>query len=50
MFVFQDYTDEMDASDEDKGEHDAYLERMKDEGKNRQDDDFDDDSDSSGGF
>ncbi|XP_052244926.1 FACT complex subunit SSRP1-like isoform X2 [Dreissena polymorpha] len=34
-------------SDEDQGQHDAYLERMKAEGKDRDSDDFDDDSDSS---
>ena len=34
-------------SDEDAPEHDAYLERMKKEGKEREDDD-DDETDSSG--
>lgn len=41
------YAEDMEGSDED-GEHDAYLERMKAEGKNREDDDLDDDTDSSG--
>ena len=40
----------MSGSDEDKGDHDAYLEKMKREGKQRQDEDDDDDDDSSGGF
>ena len=35
-------------SDEDAPMHDAYLERMKREGKERAEDDEDDDSDSSG--
>ncbi|XP_046582983.1 FACT complex subunit SSRP1-like [Haliotis rubra] len=35
------------GSGDEGGEHDAYLERMKEEGKNRQVDDEDDDSDSS---
>jgi len=37
-----------DDSDEEAGAHDAYLERMKAEGKDRDSDAFDDDSDSSG--
>ena len=40
--------EEMSGSDEDKGDHDAYLEKMKREGKQRQDEDDDDDDDSSG--
>ncbi|XP_076453034.1 FACT complex subunit SSRP1-like isoform X2 [Babylonia areolata] len=36
--------EEMSGSDEDKGDHDAYLEKMKREGKERQDDDDSDDS------
>lgn len=43
----KDYDDDMVDSDEDAPEHDAYLERMKREGKQREEDD-DDDSDSSG--
>lgn len=39
----------MDSDDED-GEHDAYLERMKAEKKDRDSDDLNDDSDSSGNF
>lgn len=35
-------------SDEDQGQHDAYLERMKAEGAGRDSDALDDDSDSSG--
>ena len=35
-------------SDEDDNAHDAYLERMKAEGKDRDSDAMDDDSDSSG--
>ncbi len=38
--------DIMDSEDEDH--HDAYLERMKHEGKDRQEGDLDDDTDSSG--
>lgn len=41
-----DYDAMMDSDDED-GTHDAYLERMKAEGKDRDSDDLDDDSDSS---
>ncbi|XP_050407825.1 FACT complex subunit SSRP1 [Patella vulgata] len=40
-------TGAMSGSDEEGGDHDAYLERMKAEGKQRQDDDEDDDTDSS---
>ena len=36
------------GSDDEDGTHDAYLERMKAEGKDRDSDDMDDDSDSSG--
>ncbi|KAL8591541.1 hypothetical protein ACOMHN_055508 [Nucella lapillus] len=36
--------EEMSDSDNDKGDHDAYLEKMKREGKERQDDDDSDDS------
>ncbi|KAL8589458.1 hypothetical protein ACOMHN_061669 [Nucella lapillus] len=39
--------EEMSNSDEDKGDHDAYLEKMKREGKQRLMDDDDDDDDSS---
>ena len=42
------YRDDMSGSD-DEDDHDAYLERMKAEGKDRQSGDEDDDSDSSGG-
>lgn len=42
-----DYDAMMD-SDEDQGQHDAYLERMKAEGRDRDSDALDDDSDSSG--
>ena len=35
-------------SDDDQGQHDAYLERMKQEGAGRDSDALDDDSDSSG--
>ena len=35
---------EMSDSDEEGGDHDAYLERMKREGKDRDDDDSDDSS------
>uniref|UniRef100_A0A0B7A0T5 FACT complex subunit SSRP1 n=1 Tax=Arion vulgaris TaxID=1028688 RepID=A0A0B7A0T5_9EUPU len=38
---------EMSDSDEEGGDHDAYLERMKAEGKDRDDDDSDDSSDES---
>ncbi|XP_021364929.1 FACT complex subunit SSRP1-like isoform X2 [Mizuhopecten yessoensis] len=41
------YADDMSASDDDDGDHDAYLERMKAEGKDRYSDDEDDDTDSS---
>ena len=41
------YRDDMSGSD-DEDDHDAYLERMKAEGKDRQSGDEDDDSDSSG--
>lgn len=41
------YRDDMSGSD-DEDNHDAYLERMKAEGKDRQSGDKDDDSDSSG--
>ncbi|XP_046343338.2 FACT complex subunit SSRP1-like [Haliotis rufescens] len=43
----QDDDDDVWGSGDEGGEHDAYLERMKEEGKNRQVDDEDDDSDSS---
>ncbi|XP_067686639.1 FACT complex subunit SSRP1-like [Haliotis asinina] len=43
----QDDDDDVWGSGDEGGEHDAYLERMKEEGKNRQMDDEDDDSDSS---
>ncbi|XP_070184989.1 LOW QUALITY PROTEIN: FACT complex subunit SSRP1-like [Littorina saxatilis] len=36
--------EDMADSDEDKGDHDAYMEKMKREGKQRQDDDDDDNS------
>ena len=42
------YADDMMDSDEDQDTHDAYLERMKAEGKDRFSGDEDDDSDSSG--
>ena len=42
-----DYDAMMD-SDDDQGQHDAYLERMKQEGAGRDSDALDDDSDSSG--
>ena len=49
MYCFQgtttNYEEMMDSDNEDT--HDAYLERMKAEGKNRDSDDMDDDSDSS---
>ena len=41
------YVDDMEGSDN-EGQHDAYLERMKAEGKDRHEDDLDDDTDSSG--
>ena len=41
------YADDMEGSDT-EGKHDAYLERMKAEGKDRHEDDLDDDTDSSG--
>lgn len=41
------YADDMNDSDDDDGDHDAYLERMKAEGKDRYSDDEDDDTDSS---
>ncbi|XP_052800705.1 FACT complex subunit SSRP1-like isoform X2 [Mya arenaria] len=43
----KDMTNYEDESDEEAGAHDAYLERMKAEGKDRDSDAFDDDSDSS---
>jgi len=36
---------EMDGSDDEGGDHDAYMERMKAEGKDRDDDSFDDSTD-----
>ena len=41
--------DEMSDSDDEKGDHDAYLERMKREGKERVEVDEDDDDDDSSG-
>ncbi|XP_060070055.1 FACT complex subunit SSRP1-like [Ylistrum balloti] len=41
------YADDMNDSDDDDGDHDAYLERMKAEGKDRYSDDEDDETDSS---
>ena len=48
IVLFQDKRsvnyDELSGSDEDKGQHDAYLEKMKREGKQREEDDDEDDS------